>query len=67
MSSDSTLPLAELEKRIAILRDNIRRLTEQAAAVSGAADEARNADRIAEQEEELQQLIAQRDALSKKT
>ena len=66
MSSDSTLPLAELEKRIAILRDNIRQLTEQAAAVSGAADEARNADRIAEQEEELQQLIAQRDALSKK-
>ena len=66
MSSDNTLPLAELEKRIAILRDNIRQLTEQAAAVSGAADEARNADRIAEQEEELQQLIAQRDALSKK-
>jgi hypothetical protein len=66
VSSDNTLPLAELEKRIAILRDNIRQLTEQAAAVSGAADEARNADRIAEQEEELQQLIAQRDALSKK-
>ena len=66
MSSDNTLPLAELEKRIAILRDNIRQLTEQAAAVSGAADEARNADRIAEQDEELQQLIAQRDALSKK-
>jgi hypothetical protein len=66
MANESTLSHAELEDRIAILRDNIRQLTEQAAASSGAADEARNADRIAEQEAELQRLIKQRDALGKK-
>ena len=40
MTNGSTLSLPELEDRIAILRDNIRQLTEQAAALSGAADEA---------------------------
>ena len=58
--------LAELERRIAIVRDNIRQLIEQAAAQSGAEDEDRNADRIARQQEELDRLIKQRDALSKK-
>lgn len=66
MSNGSTLSLPEVEDRIAIVRDNIRQLIEQAAAYSGAADESRNADRIAEQEEELQRLLAQRDALAKK-
>jgi len=66
MSNFSSLSLAELEDRIAITRDNIRQLTEQAAAYSGAADEARNADRIAQQSEELEQLTKQRDALLKK-
>jgi hypothetical protein len=56
----------ELNDRIAILRDNIRQLTEQAAGSSGAADEARNADRIAEQSAELAKLVKQRDALPKK-
>ena len=65
MSNDSTLSLPELNDRIAILRDNIRQLTEQAAASSGAADEARNADRIAQQTEELERLTKQRDALTK--
>ena len=65
MADRSTLSLPELEDRIAILRDNIRQLTEQAAASSGAADESRNADRIAEQEAELQRLVAQRDELMK--
>ena len=41
--------LAELDQRIAAVRENIRVLTEQAAAYSGAADEERNADRIAKQ------------------
>lgn len=59
----STLSLPELENRIAIARDNIRQLTEQAAAASGAGDEARNADRIAQQNDELERLIKQRDAL----
>ena len=66
MSNGSTLSLPEIEDRIAIVRDNIRQLTEQAAASSGAADESRNADRIAEQEAELLRLIKQRDALQKK-
>ena len=66
MTNGSTLSLPELNDRIAILRDNIRQLTEQAAASSGAADESRNADRIAQQTEELEALIRQRDALMKK-
>lgn len=66
MKDGSTLSLPEIEDRIAIVRDNIRQLIEQAAAYSGAADESRNADRIAEQEEELQRLLARRDELAKK-
>jgi hypothetical protein len=66
MSNGSTLSLPELENRIAILRDNIRQLVEQAAASSGAGDEDRNADRIAEQTEELERLVKQRDELQAK-
>jgi hypothetical protein len=66
MSNGSLLSLPELEQRIAIVRDNIRQLIEQAAAFSGAGDEERNADRLAEQNEELERLIKQRDALLKK-
>jgi hypothetical protein len=66
MSNGTSPSLAELEARIAIARDNIRQLIEQAAAVSGAEDEARNADRIARQNEELQRLVKERDALLKK-
>ena len=66
MTSGSTLSLPELEDRIAIVRDNIRQLIEQAAAFSGAEDEERNADRIAQQTEELDGLVKQRDALLKK-
>ena len=58
--------LTELEQRIAIVRDNIRQLVEQAAAQSGAEDEERNADRIAQQQEELDRLTRERDALQKK-
>jgi uncharacterized small protein (DUF1192 family) len=65
MSNDSSLSLPELEDRIAIIRDNIRQLVEQAAAFSGAEDEARNADRIAQQTEELESLVKQQDALLK--
>ena len=61
-SSLSALSLPELEDRIAIVRDNIRQLVEQAAAYSGAADEERNADRIAEQSDELERLTKERDA-----
>ena len=48
---------AEIERRIAAIRDNLRQLTEQAAAFSGAADESRTADRIAEQEARLAALL----------
>ena len=66
MSNGRSPSLSELEKHIAIIRDNIRQLVEQAAAFSGAEDEARNADRIAQQTEELERLVKQRDALLKK-
>jgi ribosomal protein L19E len=66
MTNGSSLSLAELEDRIAITRDNIRQLIEQAAAMSGAEDEVRSADRIAQQTEELEKLTKQRDALLKK-
>ena len=66
MSNGRPLSLAELDQRIAIVRDNIRQLIEQAAASSGAGDEARNADRLAQQNEELERLLQQRDALLKK-
>ena len=57
--------LAELNEQIAAIRNNLRELTEQAAARSGAADENLAADRIAEQETQLASLLKQRDALSK--
>ncbi len=66
MTNGNPMSLSELEARIAIIRDNIRQLIEQAAAVSGAEDEDRNADRIAQQNEELERLTKQRDALLKK-
>jgi hypothetical protein len=57
--------LAELDAAIAVVRDNLRELVEQAAAYSGAADEARNADRIAAQEAKLDELLKKRAALAK--
>jgi uncharacterized small protein (DUF1192 family) len=55
----SSLSATELADRIAIVRDNIRQITEQATAQSGAADEERNADRLAIQNEELDNLLAE--------
>ena len=49
--------LAEIEKRIQVVEDNLRQLVEQAAAYSGAADEERNADRIADQQAKLDALL----------
>jgi hypothetical protein len=53
----SSLSDAEIADRIAIVRDNIRQITEQATAQSGAADEERNADRIWRQNDELDELL----------
>jgi hypothetical protein len=66
MAAGGSLSLPELEDRIAIARDNIRQLIEQAAGFSGAEDEERNADRLAQQNEELERLIKLRDELLKK-
>lgn len=64
MAADSDL-LAELDNRIAILRDNLRELIEQAAAYSGAADESRTSDRIADQQAKLDALLVEREQLLK--
>ncbi len=56
----ATASLLELDQRIAIVRDNIRELTEQAAALSGAEDETRIADRIADQERLVAELLEER-------
>jgi len=63
MSNGPYVSLADLDKRIAIVRGNIRQLIEQAAGSSGAGDEARTADRLAQQQDELNALIKQRDLL----
>jgi hypothetical protein len=62
MSDFSHLSLDALNDRIAITRDNIRQLVEQAAGSSGAGDEARNADRLAAQQAELDALNKEREA-----
>jgi predicted RNA-binding protein len=63
---NGTLSLAELDDRIAILRDNLRQLVEQAAAASGSRNEERIADRITQQTEELDRLIQERDSRATK-
>jgi hypothetical protein len=55
--------LAEIDKKIQIVEDNLRELIEQAAAYSGAADEERNANRIADQQAKLDALLKEREAL----
>ena len=60
--TDST-ELREIERRIQVVEDNLRQLQEQATAVSGAADEERIANRIADQEAKLAALLEQREDL----
>ncbi|MBB3933478.1 hypothetical protein GGR25_004551 [Kaistia hirudinis] len=55
--------IAELEKRIAVVRANIIELTEQAAAYSGAADDDLASRRIEMQQRELDELTRELDAL----
>jgi hypothetical protein len=57
------LSVFELDDRIAVLQDNIRQLIEQAAVLSGAADESRLSDRIAQQSAELEGVLEQREVL----
>ena len=57
------LEIAEIGERIAVVKENLRGLVEQADAYSGAADEELTSRRIAEQEAELERLTKQRDEL----
>jgi hypothetical protein len=61
---DMPLDLAEIERRIAAVRENLLELEEQAAAYSGAAVEELNAQRIADQQAQLELLTRQRDELT---
>jgi uncharacterized small protein (DUF1192 family) len=63
--ADTPLSLTEIDNRIAIVRDNLRQLVEQAAAQSGASDDDRAAQRIADYEAELAQLKQQRETLTR--
>ena len=66
MNDYSFLSLPELNDRIAIVRDNIRQLMEQATGSSGSGNEERTADRIAQQQDELDALVKERDSRAKK-
>jgi hypothetical protein len=55
--------MAEIDQRIAIVRGNLRELTEQATAFSGSSTEELLSDRIAEQEARLELLRKQRERL----
>jgi hypothetical protein len=55
--------IADIDNRIAIVRGNLRELVEQAASLSGAADEELMSQRIAEQEARLAALRKQREEL----
>ena len=55
---------AEIDARIAIVRNNLRELVEQAASRSGASDEELMSERIAAQEAKLELLKKQREELS---
>ena len=63
---NTTSSLSSIDNRIALIRDNIRQLVEQAAAYYGAQDEARTADRIDQQNKELEDLIKARDEFLRK-
>jgi len=61
---DPLLNIADIDERIAILKENLRELVEQSASYSGAADDDLTSRRIAEQEAELKLLTKRRDELS---
>ena len=62
-STTDSAKAAELDTRIAALRENLRELVEQAAGYSGASDESLAADRIADYEARLAVLLQEREAL----
>ncbi len=66
MNDYSALSLTELQDRIGVVRDNIRQLIEQAAGASGGSNEERTAERLEQQNAELEALEKARDALTAK-
>jgi hypothetical protein len=62
--SEASPAILELDNRIAIVRNNLRDLVEQATSYSGAAAEELTSQRIAEQEAKLELLRKQREELS---
>jgi hypothetical protein len=61
---EGSLTIAEIDDRIAIARNNLRDLVEQAASYSGASNEELMSQRIAEQEAKLKLLKKQHEELS---
>ena len=64
MGIETSLSLSEVNNRIAILRDNIRQLIEQAAGAGGAEVEERISERLEQQNAELEKLLAARDVMT---
>lgn len=62
--NEQTDQLAEIEERLSIAQENLRQLTEQAAAYSGAKDEELTAQRIKDQEDEITRLTKLRAELT---
>jgi hypothetical protein len=57
--------LQQIDARIAIVRDNLRELTDRASGYSGAADDELTAQRIAGQEAQLERLMNRRTLLAR--
>ncbi|MEK1851759.1 MAG: hypothetical protein AAAC48_07690 [Phyllobacterium sp.] len=57
---DISSEIAQIDQRIAAVREDLRGLIERAAASHGAADEERTSQRIADQQELLDTLTKQR-------
>ncbi|HEX5212753.1 MAG TPA: hypothetical protein VFW22_13590 [Pseudolabrys sp.] len=57
--------LVEIDQRLAVIRENLRELVEQAAAFSGAGDEERISQRIADQQAQLDRVTKEREEIVK--
>ena len=64
--TNNQLNITEIDERIAAVRDNLRKLVEQAAVDTGDAVEEFISRRISQQEAQLEALMKQRDELSRR-
>ena len=64
--TDNQLNITEIDERIAAVRENLRKLVEQAAVDTGDAVEEFISRRISQQEAQLEVLMKQRDELSRR-